>query len=156
MEQIGDATKCNNCGACGKRCPMDIRITDYIQQGQRVLSTECIVCFECVNVCARGALDMSLGPDEVDFLRMTTEFTARACWLSPKWPPGSVKCESWRRTRNSPPWDMRLPSSVRYSIAGYNSIRSSRAMSRRLSRLYVIIARQAFWGVLAAEGYIVP
>jgi formate hydrogenlyase subunit 6/NADH:ubiquinone oxidoreductase subunit I len=42
---------------------MDIRVSDYIQQGQRVLSTECIVCFECVNVCVKGALDMSFGLD---------------------------------------------------------------------------------------------
>jgi ferredoxin len=50
-------------GVCVKSCPMDIRISDYIKRGQRVLSTECIVCFECVNGCAKGALDMSFGLD---------------------------------------------------------------------------------------------
>jgi ferredoxin-type protein NapH len=63
LKVVGDATKCTDCGACVKSCPMDIRITDYIQQGRRVLSTECIVCFECVNVCTKGALDMSFGLD---------------------------------------------------------------------------------------------
>jgi formate hydrogenlyase subunit 6/NADH:ubiquinone oxidoreductase subunit I len=48
---------------CVKSCLMDIRISDYIKRGQRVLSTECIVCFECVNGCAKGALDMSFGLD---------------------------------------------------------------------------------------------
>ena len=44
-------------------CPMDIRISDYILNKQRVLSTECILCFECVDVCAKGALDSSFGFD---------------------------------------------------------------------------------------------
>jgi ferredoxin len=63
LKVVGDAAKCTDCGACVKSCPMDIRVSDYIQQGQRVLSTECIVCFECVNVCVKGALDMSFGLD---------------------------------------------------------------------------------------------
>jgi polyferredoxin len=58
-----DAEKCNYCGACEKICPMDIRITDYIKNGQRILSTECILCFECENVCVPGALKASWGFD---------------------------------------------------------------------------------------------
>jgi polyferredoxin len=63
LKIAGDAGKCNNCGACEKVCPMDIRITGYIQNGQRVLSTECILCFECQNVCVPGALNTSWGFD---------------------------------------------------------------------------------------------
>jgi hypothetical protein len=37
--------------------------SDYVLDKQRVLSTEYILCFECVNVCAKGALDTSLGFD---------------------------------------------------------------------------------------------
>jgi ferredoxin-type protein NapH len=59
----GDAAKCNDCGACNKMCPMDIRISEYILDNQRVLSTECIWCFECINVCAKGALRSSFGFD---------------------------------------------------------------------------------------------
>jgi polyferredoxin len=59
----GDADKCNNCGACEKVCPMDIRITDYIKNGQRVLSTECIMCLQCENVCVPKALRESWGFD---------------------------------------------------------------------------------------------
>lgn len=55
----GHAEKCNDCGACNKMCPMDIRVSEYVLDKQRVLSTECILCFECVNVCAKGALDTS-------------------------------------------------------------------------------------------------
>jgi ferredoxin-type protein NapH len=59
----GDAAKCNDCGACNKMCPMDIRISEYILDNQRVLSTECIWCFECINVCAKGALKTTFGFD---------------------------------------------------------------------------------------------
>jgi polyferredoxin len=58
-----DLEKCNYCGACDKICPMDIRITDYIKNGQRILSTECILCFECCNVCVPGALKATWGFD---------------------------------------------------------------------------------------------
>jgi len=56
LKIAGDTEKCNECGACAKVCPMDIRIPEYIKNGQRVLSTECIFCLECVNACPTGAL----------------------------------------------------------------------------------------------------
>jgi ferredoxin-type protein NapH len=59
----GDATKCNDCGACVKLCPMDIRIPEYIRSGQRVLSTECSLCQTCTTVCAHDALKLSFGFD---------------------------------------------------------------------------------------------
>jgi ferredoxin len=63
LKIAGDAEKCNDCGACEKVCPTDIRIIDYIKNGQRVLSTECILCFECENVCVPGALKPTWGFD---------------------------------------------------------------------------------------------
>lgn len=63
LKIAGVAEKCDDCGACNKSCPMDIRISEYVLGKQRVLSTECILCFECVNVCAKGALDASFGFD---------------------------------------------------------------------------------------------
>jgi polyferredoxin len=59
----GDPDKCTDCGACAKVCPMDIRIPEYIQNGQRVLSTECILCLECTNVCPKDALEATFGLD---------------------------------------------------------------------------------------------
>ena len=42
---------------------MDIRIPEYIKNGQRVLSTECVLCLQCVDVCSKGALDATFGLD---------------------------------------------------------------------------------------------
>lgn len=63
LKIAGDADKCDECGACAQVCPMDIRIPDYTKNGQRVLSTECILCLECVNVCSKGALDTTFALD---------------------------------------------------------------------------------------------
>ena len=44
-------------------CPMDIRIHDYISDEatkRRVLSTECIICVECVNACPKEVLGIRI------------------------------------------------------------------------------------------------
>jgi polyferredoxin len=66
---------CNDCGACVKMCPMDVRIPEYILKGQRVLSTECSLCQTCITVCARDALKLSFGFDlsKQDLLRERTQ-----------------------------------------------------------------------------------
>jgi ferredoxin-type protein NapH len=59
----GEPEKCNDCGACVKMCPMDVRIPEYILNRERVLSTECSLCQTCITVCARDALMLSFGLD---------------------------------------------------------------------------------------------
>jgi polyferredoxin len=59
----GDPAKCNDCQTCVKMCPMDIRIPEYVHDGQRVLSTECSLCQTCISVCAKDALKLSFGAD---------------------------------------------------------------------------------------------
>ncbi len=59
----GEPEKCNDCQACVKMCPMDIRIPEYTQSDQRVLSTECSLCQTCITVCSHDALKMSFGFD---------------------------------------------------------------------------------------------
>ena len=59
----GPAEDCTNCGACVRSCPMDIRVSDYIQNGQRVLSSECIFCLACINACPQHILDSSIAFD---------------------------------------------------------------------------------------------
>ncbi len=57
------AGQCNDCDACEKTCPMDVRISDYILKGQRVLSTECSLCQTCITICPQDALKLSFGFD---------------------------------------------------------------------------------------------
>lgn len=63
MKIGGDAAKCNDCGACVRMCPMDIRVPEYILNKERVLSTECSLCQTCITVCAPEALKLSFGFD---------------------------------------------------------------------------------------------
>ena len=70
--KIGQSTgQCNDCDACEKLCPMDVRVSDYILNNQRVLSTECSLCQTCITVCAQDALKLSFGFDvsKQDLLR---------------------------------------------------------------------------------------
>ncbi len=65
----GDRDKCSQCGACVKACPMNINIMEYVKNGQRVLSTECIFCLTCTTVCPEGVLSgtfrMDIGGKEI-------------------------------------------------------------------------------------------
>lgn len=69
------AGQCNDCDACEKLCPMDVRISDYILKNQRVLSTECSLCQTCITVCTQDALKLSFGFDmgKEDLLRVQGE-----------------------------------------------------------------------------------
>jgi polyferredoxin len=48
--------KCIKCGKCSEACPMDVDVKRYIENGQKVLSTECIGCRNCVNICPAKAI----------------------------------------------------------------------------------------------------
>ena len=59
----GEPEKCTDCGTCALACPMDIRIGDYVKEGHRVLSSECILCLTCTNSCPENILRVSWGLD---------------------------------------------------------------------------------------------
>ena len=42
---------------------MDVRISDYVLNGERVLTTECSLCQTCITVCAHDALKLGFGFD---------------------------------------------------------------------------------------------
>lgn len=49
--------KCTECGICNEVCLMDIDVMSYISRGQKVKSTECILCDECEINCPVGAIN---------------------------------------------------------------------------------------------------
>jgi len=40
-----------------------VRISDYVLNGERVLTTECSLCQTCITVCAHDALKLGFGFD---------------------------------------------------------------------------------------------
>lgn len=64
LKVTGDIDKCSDCKVCEMKCPMDVKITEYIKNNKRVLSTECILCNECVLNCPENLLRLSI---KVDF-----------------------------------------------------------------------------------------
>ncbi|TXT65398.1 MAG: 4Fe-4S dicluster domain-containing protein [Promethearchaeota archaeon] len=53
-----------DCKACDKSCPMDIKVSEYIQKGLRITSSECIICLNCVKVCPNDVLTTSNSIDK--------------------------------------------------------------------------------------------
>ena len=48
--------KCNGCGLCDKACPSHIQVS----RKSKIISEECIACFECVSACRKSALSMKM------------------------------------------------------------------------------------------------
>ena len=46
--------KCVECELCEQHCPMNVKLLRYMREGKRVISTECIACQQCVNICLEG------------------------------------------------------------------------------------------------------
>ena len=63
---------CTRCRKCERSCPMDVEIRRYVDEGKKVLSTECILCLTCTAVCPEGVLGVTLGPSlsTADYLRV--------------------------------------------------------------------------------------
>ncbi len=59
----GDKATCTRCGDCTRSCPMNIEISEYVHQGERVKSTECIMCMKCISVCSTASLSSSISMD---------------------------------------------------------------------------------------------
>ena len=63
MKIGGDGSQCNGCGACEKTCPMGVKVSTYLRDDKRVLSSECILCQLCVSTCARQVPRITFGLD---------------------------------------------------------------------------------------------
>lgn len=58
-----DSSKCIDCGKCEKVCPMDVKLLEYKNNNQRILSTECIWCSTCTYECPKNAIVSTIGFD---------------------------------------------------------------------------------------------
>lgn len=58
-----DPELCIDCGRCEKVCPMDVKLLEYKNNNQRVLSTECIWCGTCTYECPKNAVTSTIGFD---------------------------------------------------------------------------------------------
>lgn len=58
-----DNEGCIDCKLCEKNCPMDIKLLEYKKSRNRILSTECILCTTCTNICPTKAVSMNLKID---------------------------------------------------------------------------------------------
>lgn len=58
-----DNKKCIDCKLCEKNCPMNIKLLSYKNEGKRILSSECILCNTCADICPKDAVKMSVGLD---------------------------------------------------------------------------------------------
>jgi polyferredoxin len=54
---------CIECGLCEENCPMNIKLLSYMNNNQRVLSSECISCQQCVNICPENNVKFVKGYD---------------------------------------------------------------------------------------------
>ena len=57
MKIEGRKDRCTGCGVCVSSCPMNVNVLEYLQNDERVLSTECIHCMTCIGQCPTKALD---------------------------------------------------------------------------------------------------
>jgi len=58
-----DSDKCIDCGKCENVCPMDVKLLEYKNNNQRILSTECILCSTCANECPKNAITSTIDFD---------------------------------------------------------------------------------------------
>ena len=63
MKNEIDKNLCINCKKCETNCPMEIKLLDYMKNNQRILSTECILCLNCANVCQVDAVSLTVKID---------------------------------------------------------------------------------------------
>lgn len=59
LHLAADKEKCIDCKLCSKKCPMSLEVHDMVQKN-KMNDSECILCGECVDTCAKKAIKYSL------------------------------------------------------------------------------------------------
>ena len=50
-----DATRCIDCNACSKNCPMGLDVNGMVRKDE-MENAECIMCASCADTCPKGAI----------------------------------------------------------------------------------------------------
>lgn len=58
LHLVTDKSKCVNCKACDKKCPMSLEVSLMVQK-ENMKNSECILCGECVDGCHKKAIAYS-------------------------------------------------------------------------------------------------
>lgn len=53
--------RCTECKLCELNCQMDIELMKYKKENLKVMSSDCIQCRKCIDVCPRNAIFTSIG-----------------------------------------------------------------------------------------------
>ena len=57
--KVKQVDNCISCGKCNRECPMGIRVSDLIKEGQ-IKSAECIQCGVCIDSCPKKVLSYGI------------------------------------------------------------------------------------------------
>ena len=55
LRMKADSSKCVDCGACNKKCPMSIPVSTSLKEGY-IKTSDCILCGECADGCKKTVL----------------------------------------------------------------------------------------------------
>ena len=58
LRLVADNTKCIQCGACSRSCPMGLPVREMVQS-DKMRNSECIHCATCIDVCPKDAIKFS-------------------------------------------------------------------------------------------------
>lgn len=61
LRVTGDRAVCTQCLSCEKICPMDVRVSAFVNADRRVSDPECTLCQRCVAACPEGNLRLTVG-----------------------------------------------------------------------------------------------
>jgi polyferredoxin len=61
LRLVADASACTDCNLCTKHCPMSLDVNLMVEREQ-MENSECILCGNCVDHCARRAIRYSFSP----------------------------------------------------------------------------------------------
>jgi len=61
LRLLAEPARCRDCASCNKTCPMSLPVSEMVAR-RDMTDTECILCGNCIDGCARGAIRYSMSP----------------------------------------------------------------------------------------------